>query len=358
MGPCGALRLGLLLLGAACGAAAEPHSMRYFYTAMTDPGTGLPWFVAVGYVDSEIFVHYDSTARRYVPRTEWVKAAGAVDPEYWERSTQILQSTEQVYRVNLNTLRERFNQSGGSHTGQWMYGCDIFEDGTTRGYDQHAYNGRDFIAFDKDTRTFTAAVPEAVPTKRTWEADPTYVDGQKHYLEETCVQWLRRHVEHGKAELGRRERPEVRVRGKEADGVLTLSCRAHGFYPRPIAVEWMKDGAAQHQDTHTGGVAPNSDGTYHTWVTIDARPEDRDKYQCRVQHASLQQPGLYSWEPSESNLVPIMVGVIVVIVALAAVVGFAIYRSHAGKKEKGYSIAAAKDGGSSSSATGSDRPVI
>ncbi|XP_052525901.1 class I histocompatibility antigen, F10 alpha chain isoform X1 [Tympanuchus pallidicinctus] len=347
MGPCGGLGLGLLLLSAACGAAGELHSMRYFCTAMTDPGAGLPWFVYVGYVDGEIFMHYDSTARRFVPRTEWVKAAGAVDPEYWERNTRNAQSTEQINRVNLNTAQERFNQSGGSHTVQRMCGCDILEDGTTRGYVQYAYDGRDFIALDKDTKTFTAAVPEAVPTKRKWEDDGSIAEGWKHYLEETCVEWLRRYVEHGKAELGRRERPEVRVRGKEADGVLTLSCRAHGFYPRPIVVEWTKDGAVQHQDAHTGGVAPNSDGTYHTWVTIDARPEDRDKYQCRVQHASLQQPGLYSWEPSESNLVPIVVGVIVAIVAIAAVVGFAIYRSRAGKKEKGYSIAA-----------GSDRPVI
>nr|AFH75310.1 BF2 [Lyrurus tetrix] len=358
MGPCGALRLGLLLLGAVRGAAGEPHSLRYFHTAMTDPGTGLPWFVSVGYVDGEIFVHYDSTARRYVPRTEWM--AANMDQQYWDGQTEIGQGNERVYRVDLNTLQERFNQSGGSHTVQRMFGCDILEDSTTRGYSQYAYDGRDFIAFNKDKKTFTAAVTEAVPTKRKWEDDGSVAERWKHYLEETCVEWLRRYVEHGKAELGRREWPEVQVWGKEADGVLTLSCRAHGFYPRPIVVEWMKDGAVQHQDTHTGGVVPNSDGTYHTWVTIDARPEDRDKYQCRVQHASLQQPGLYSWEPSKPNLVPVVVGVIVAIAAIAIVagVGFTIYRSHAGKKEKGYSIASAKDGGSNGSATGSDCPVI
>uniref|UniRef100_A0A803Y710 Ig-like domain-containing protein n=1 Tax=Meleagris gallopavo TaxID=9103 RepID=A0A803Y710_MELGA len=310
---------------------APPHSLRYFCTAMTDPGTGLPWFVYVGYVDGEIFVHYDSTARRFVPRKEWM--AANMDQQYWDGQTEIGQSDEQINRVDLNILQERFNQSGGSHTVQRKIGCDILEDGTTRGYHQVAYDGRDFIAFDKDKKTFTAAVPEAVLTKRKWEADPTYVDQRKHYLEETCVQWLRRHMEHGKAELERREPPEVRVWGKKADGILTLSCRAHGFYPRPIDVSWMKDGVAQNQDTQSGGIAPNSDGTYHTLVTIDARPEDWDKYQCRVEHASLQQPGFYSWEPSQPNLVPIVVGVIVAIVAIAIVggVGFIIYRSHAGK---------------------------
>nr|pir MHC class I histocompatibility antigen B-F alpha chain 2 - chicken [Gallus gallus]BAG69383.1 MHC class I alpha chain 1 [Gallus gallus]CAA18969.1 B locus F Alpha chain 2 [synthetic construct] len=355
MGPCGALGLGLLL-AAVCGAAAELHSLRYVHTAMTDPGPGLPWFVDVGYVDGELFVHYNSTARRYVPRTEWM--AANTDQQYWDGQTQIGQGNERSVEVSLNTLQERYNQTGGSHTVQLMYGCDILEDGTIRGYHQTAYDGRDFIAFDKGTMTFTAAVPEAVPTKRKWE-EGGVAERWKSYLEETCVEGLRRYVEYGKAELGRRERPEVRVWGKEADGILTLSCRAHGFYPRPIAVSWLKDGAVRGQDAQSGGIVPNGDGTYHTWVTIDAQPGDGDKYQCRVEHASLPQPGLYSWEPPQPNLVPIVAGVAVAIVAIAIVVGvgFIIYRRHAGKKGKGYNIAPDREGGSSSSSTGSN-PAI
>ncbi|XP_072217509.1 class I histocompatibility antigen, F10 alpha chain-like [Excalfactoria chinensis] len=328
-----------LLLCAVCGAAGELHSLRYFHTAMTDPGPGLPWFVIVGYVDGEIFVHYDSTARMAVPRMEWM--AANMDQQYWNRETDIAHRHEQADRENLAVAARRYNQSGGSHTVQWMFGCDILEDGTIRVYDQVAYNGRDFIAFDKDTMTFTAVVPEAVPTKRKWE-EGGVTEGRKHYLEETCVQWLRRYLQHGKAELGRTEQPEVRVWGKEADGILTLSCRAHGFYPRPIAVSWVKDGAVLGQDTHSGGIVPNSDGTYHTWVTIDALPGDGDKYQCRVEHASLPQPGLYSWgEAAQSSLVPIVVGVVVaiVVIAIMAGVGFTIYRRHAGMNENIYNMA-------------------
>nr|ADZ31399.1 MHC class I antigen [Gallus gallus] len=337
MGPCGALGLGLLL-AAVCGAAAELHTLRYISTAMTDPGPGLPWYVDVGYVDGELFVHYNSTARRAVPRTEWM--AAKADQQYWDGQTQIEQGNEQIDRENLGILQRRYNQTGGSHTVQWMYGCDILEDGTIRGYFQSAYDGRDYFAFDKDMKTFTAAVPEAVPTKRKWEEE-SEPERWKNYLEETCVEWLRRYVEYGKAELGRRERPEVRVWGKEADGILTLSCRAHGFYPRPIVVSWLKDGAVRGQDAQSGGIVPNGDGTYHTWVTIDAQPGDGDKYQCRVEHASLPQPGLYSWEPPQPNLVPIVAGVAVAIVAIAIVVGvgFILYRRHAGKKGKGYNIA-------------------
>ncbi|NXJ87096.1 HMR1 protein, partial [Trogon melanurus] len=43
--------------------------------------------------------------------------------------------------------------AAAAHTWQRMAGCELLEDGSTRGFDQHAYDGRDFIAFDKDTMT-------------------------------------------------------------------------------------------------------------------------------------------------------------------------------------------------------------
>ena len=98
--------------------------------------------------------------------------------------------------------------------------------------------------------------------------------------------------------------PEVRVWGKEADGILTLSCHAHGFYPWPISISWMKDGMVRDQETHWGGVVPNSDGTYHASANIDVLLEDGDKYQCCVEHASLPQPGLFLWgEPGSVGCV-------------------------------------------------------
>ncbi|POI20027.1 hypothetical protein CIB84_016226, partial [Bambusicola thoracicus] len=129
--------------------------------------------------------------------------------------------------------------------------------------------------------------------------------------------------------------PEVRVWGKEADGILTLSCHAYGFYPRPIAISWMKDGMVQDQETHWGGVMPNSDGTYHALAAIDVLPEDGDKYRCRVEHASLPQPGLFLWEP-QPNLIPIVAGAVIAIVAvITAVVGLVVWKSKSGKEEKG-----------------------
>nr|AWY93798.1 MHC class I antigen [Anas platyrhynchos] len=352
----GALGLGLgLLLGVLGGAASEPHSLRYFETAVSDPSPGVPQYVAVGYVDGEAFTYYDSETRRTEPRVDWI--AAHTDQQYWDMVTGIFQDTEQNYRMNLDTLRERYNQSRGSYTVQVMYGCDLLEDGSIRGFDQHSYNGKDFIALDKDTLTYTAADAGAQITKRKWEEDGTVAERRKYYLENTCIEWLRKYVSYGKDVLERRERPEVRVSGMEANKIQALSCRAHGFYPRPISISWLKDGVVQEQETQRGSTVPNSDGTYHIWATIDVVPGDQDKYQCRVEHASLPQPGLFSWEP-QSNLIPIVAGVSVAVVAvIAALAGFAVWKSKQGKKEKGYNVAPGSDGGSDSSNAGSNPSV-
>ncbi|XP_046757494.1 class I histocompatibility antigen, F10 alpha chain isoform X1 [Gallus gallus] len=328
---------------------AGSHSLRYFLTGMTDPVPGMPQFVIVGYVDGDLFGKYDSKSRSAQPIVEKLPQE---DQEHWDTETQKARDGELDFCGFLGRLPEQYNKSGGSHTMQMMIGCDILEDGSIRGYDQYAFDGRDFLAFDMDTMTFTAADPVAEITKRRWETEGTYAERWKHELGTVCVQNLRRYLEHGKAAVKRRVQPEVRVWGKEADGILTLSCHAHGFYPRRIAISWMKDSMVQDQETRWGGIVPNRDGTYHTSAAIDVLPEDRDKYRCRVEHASLPQPGLFSWEP-QPNLIPIEAWLVVPLVVLfVALIALLVWKFLSGKEKKGYEAAAGHDGVSSGSATG------
>ncbi|XP_006878214.1 PREDICTED: HLA class I histocompatibility antigen, A-34 alpha chain-like, partial [Chrysochloris asiatica] len=178
-----------------------PHSMRYFLSAMSQPGRGEPRFIAVGYVDDMQFVRFDSNAPnpRMEPRAPWIEQEG---PEYWERNTQIMKSAAQINRVNLGNLRGYYNQSkDGSHTIQRMYGCDLGPDGRLlRGYMQFSYDGRDYIALNEDLRSWTAADMAAQITKRKWE-ESDVTEYYRAYLEGTCVEWLQRYLENGKETL-------------------------------------------------------------------------------------------------------------------------------------------------------------
>ncbi|NXT79087.1 HA1F protein, partial [Zapornia atra] len=107
---------------------------------VSEPSPGVPQFVFVGYVDGNLISHYDSEKGRAVPRADWM--AANLDRQYWDRETQIGQNNQEIYPVNLDTLQSRYNQSRGAHTLQHIHGCDLLEDGSTRGYLQYAYDGR------------------------------------------------------------------------------------------------------------------------------------------------------------------------------------------------------------------------
>lgn len=59
----------------------------------------------------------------------------------------------------------------GLHTYQRMIGCELLEDGSPTGFIQYAYDGQDFIVFNKDTLSWVAVDNVAQITKRTWEAN-------------------------------------------------------------------------------------------------------------------------------------------------------------------------------------------
>ncbi|KAK3539264.1 hypothetical protein QTP86_032716, partial [Hemibagrus guttatus] len=93
--------------------SAVTHSLQYFYTGVT-PGINFPEYTAVGQVDGGQFVYYDSKIRKMIPKTEWIQRNEGED--YWNTQTQTLQGTQEIYKVNVDTLMQRFNHTGGKHT--------------------------------------------------------------------------------------------------------------------------------------------------------------------------------------------------------------------------------------------------
>uniref|UniRef100_A0A670HMX5 MHC class I-like antigen recognition-like domain-containing protein n=1 Tax=Podarcis muralis TaxID=64176 RepID=A0A670HMX5_PODMU len=72
------------------------HSLRYFYTAVSEPGQELPQFIMVGYVDDQPFVQYDSDTKEALPQVPWIRKAEKEDPQYWKKITHLFQDTERV----------------------------------------------------------------------------------------------------------------------------------------------------------------------------------------------------------------------------------------------------------------------
>ncbi|XP_059583807.1 major histocompatibility complex class I-related gene protein-like isoform X3 [Alligator mississippiensis] len=305
---------------------AGSHSYRHFYMGASDPGPDVPDFTAMSYVDDQQILHYDSERQREEPCGGWVQ--GAVDPDFWDTETRSLQQWQKRFKQNLVTLQHRYNQSRGSHTLQFMYGCEVGEDGSTGGFMQVGYDGGGFISYDLGTCTWVAGTTQARVTQRRWNEDKILLRLTRSYLEETCIGWLRQYLQHGEAALqSKHPVAEVSHRPLSWDGRTALSCRVHGFYPRDVAVVWLENGEAQPQETRSSWVLPSGDGTYQTWATIEIDLSSKHDYTCRVEHVSLGAALTVSWDKGRSKPNPMLIvgTVIGVVVLVIAGVGAAVH---------------------------------
>ncbi|KAI4789517.1 hypothetical protein KUCAC02_035192 [Chaenocephalus aceratus] len=88
------------------------HSLKLFYTASSG-FTNLPEFVVVALVDEVEMMHYDSNTKRAEPKQDWTNRITEEDPEFWERQTQIFLGAQQFHKNNIETAKQRLNQTGG-----------------------------------------------------------------------------------------------------------------------------------------------------------------------------------------------------------------------------------------------------
>ncbi|XP_072561924.1 class I histocompatibility antigen, F10 alpha chain-like isoform X2 [Paramormyrops kingsleyae] len=265
---------------------AVSHSLQYVYSG-TSEIPNLPEFVVIGLVDGEPFVHYDSNSHKMTPRQEWM--ARSEGPDYWNKESQNLHGEESLFKNNVDVAKKRFNQTGGIHTFQRMYGCEWDDEtGATGAHEQFGYDGSDFLALDLKTMTYVAPVMQAAPTKQKWDRDNTRKDRYKRYFTQECIEWLKKYVSYGKSTLERTVRPEVSMLQKDPSSPVT--CRATGFFPKGIVVTWRKDGVDMHSDVEVGETLPNGDGTFQITSKLTVKPEDwkMNSYSCVVQHKSLQ----------------------------------------------------------------------
>ncbi|KAL0622763.1 Patr class I histocompatibility antigen, A-126 alpha chain [Plecturocebus cupreus] len=379
---------------------ASSHSFKYFSTAVSRPGRGEPWYIAVGYVDDTQFMRFDSDAA--IPRTEpqarWAQQEG---PEYWDVQTRRVEACAQTCRVRLRDISGHYNQSedepahtldprepqgaftqfhvqfrpksprfggggagwaglsaaagSGSHTLQVLFGCDLGPDGRLlRGYCRMAYDGKDHVALNEDLRSWIAADTVAQVTQRKLEAEK-YAEQLKAQLEGECVESLKRYLENGKETLQLAEPPKTHVTHHPvSDHEATLRCWALDFYPAEITLTWQRDGEDQTQDTELVETRPAGDGTFQKWAAVVVPSGEEQRYTCHVQHEGLLEPLTLRWEPPSQLTIPI-VGILAGLAVLGAVIiGAVVAAVMLRRRSSGHFLPTAGKGGSYSQAACSD----
>ncbi|XP_040828872.1 zinc-alpha-2-glycoprotein [Ochotona curzoniae] len=278
-----------LLLGSAVpqGTQVGPYSLTFLYTGLSRPSKGFPKFQATAFLNDQAFFHYDSESRKAEPLGPWSQLE---EMEDWEKESRLQQAREEIFLETLTDAMNYYQASKGSHTFQAMFGCELHSNRSSGAFWRYAYDGHDFIEFNKEIPAWVALDPAALNTKKKWEAEPAYVQRAKAYLEEECPGMLRRYLNHSRTHLDQQDPPSVTVTSHMVPGRnRTLKCLAYDFYPGGIGLHWTRAGEVQKSELERY-VLPSGKGTYQAWVVVGVSPQDRAPYSCHVEHRSLAQP--------------------------------------------------------------------
>lgn len=270
----------ILLLGVHLSYATR-HSLQYFGTGVSGD-SNIAEYTEVGLLDGCEFMYFDSNIMKAVPKTEWIKRNGA---DYWDRVTQILIGTHQVSRNNFQVVKERFNQTGGVHTIQFMYGCEWDDEtGATDGFMQYGYDGEDFLFLDLKELRWISPIQQGVITIQKWNNNRAQLEYYKQYFTTECVDWMKKYLQYEKGIHEKLVSPEVSLIQKDSSSPVI--CHATGFYPFKVTITWLKNGQEHHEDVDLGELVPNEDGTYQKSSTLRVSPDElkNNKFSCVVEH--------------------------------------------------------------------------
>ncbi|KAM4631457.1 major histocompatibility complex class I-related gene protein-like [Polymixia lowei] len=321
------------------------HSLKYFYIASSGV-PNFPEFVAVATVDGVQMFHYNSNTQRAVGLAEqdWVNKATTDDPQYWERKTGRCMAQQHSSKADIEIVKQRFNHTGGIHVYQSISVCEWDDEtGDTNSYEEHGYDGEDFIALDLKTLTWNAPTPEAFDTKQIWSNDKHRLL-YKNYFTKFCIDLLKKYLDYGKSSLQRTVPPSVSLLQKSPSSPVT--CHATGFYPDRVKVFWRRDGEELHEDVDHGELLPNQDGTFQMSVHLDlssVTPEDWKRFDCVVHLSGVKDDIITKLDQSvirtnwvktdeERDLTATIISVSAVLaVVIIVAIGITMYM-----KEKGY----------------------
>ncbi|KAK2906627.1 hypothetical protein Q8A67_005612 [Cirrhinus molitorella] len=201
---------------------SELHTFMTAYTGINGQTLAeIPEFSAVTTLDGRQIDYYDDVIKKLIPRQDWMNKFAS--RQSFQEYTKVRERLQQINKINIIVLMEKFNHSHGVQTYQRMYGCwwdDETED--SNGFDQYSYNGEDLISLDL----------------------------------------------------------------KEMDSSFQVVCHATGFYPGRVTITWLRNGQEHDEDVDLGELLPNADGTFQRTSTIYVPPDEwkKNHYVCVVEH--------------------------------------------------------------------------
>uniref|UniRef100_W5K7L3 Ig-like domain-containing protein n=1 Tax=Astyanax mexicanus TaxID=7994 RepID=W5K7L3_ASTMX len=268
----------------------------------------IPDYIHKNTLNDVTIFHYDSDTDSKMPCPDWVNSTAA--RQEWNFLDYETQYIRHYINLGFESAVQQFNHTGSladSNTYQARGCCVLYPNGTSASSLSHTFNGKDFIGFDFDRKTFVAAVSQAVVYKQQRDRDEVSVRNITFtFFKLFSV-------------------PEVRlIEKKKKAGSVTVTCHVTGFYPREVQVFWLGSDL-QPVDEGVTEILPNDDGTYQTRKSVIVPGEDvgKQNYSCVVLHISVPNNITTVWEVKAGGVavwIPLLC-----ISLLASVIGIGVW---------------------------------
>ncbi|XP_053540605.1 class I histocompatibility antigen, F10 alpha chain isoform X1 [Ictalurus punctatus] len=278
--------------------SCDIHSISWNF--LGSEGLSLPHYTESDTVNDVTLFYYDSNMKSTAPCPEWLNTTAG--QQYWKEASFKSHYNMANMALALQTAKSQFNLTG-SHADINVYQgysrCDLYPDGTTKSSLTHAFNGKDFLSLDIDSKMFIASVPQALIYKSIREKDKIWLETVVSFYKKTCFDDLRMFLELAPG-VRNKKAPEVRLFERQGAGSTILTCHVTGFYPRAVQVKWIGADLQLVKD-EINDVLPNGDGTFQTRSSV-IRPEENtgdQRYSCVVHHSSLEGNITVTWGKEE-----------------------------------------------------------
>uniref|UniRef100_A0A4W3GRX6 MHC class I-like antigen recognition-like domain-containing protein n=1 Tax=Callorhinchus milii TaxID=7868 RepID=A0A4W3GRX6_CALMI len=174
-----------------CLCRTEPQVLRLLQLWVSADGE-LPEYSRATMLDDVEVYHYDSNSQTIVSRIPGVQTA--VTEQHFLVHVEVVKCVRQSV-MDRHTLR--------AHYVQVLSGCEVREDGPTDGHFTVAFDGEDFLSFDKNDLRWISAVPEAQTLKQKLDNDRDLNQYWKQVLENDCPTRMEEYYQYSKSTFQR-----------------------------------------------------------------------------------------------------------------------------------------------------------
>ncbi|XP_049983119.1 MHC class I-like protein MILL2 isoform X2 [Alexandromys fortis] len=272
----------------------EEHILHCDLTVLSPKQSEQPQSMVMLYFNNKPFQHDCGDRKREKSQRHWIK--GQDGAEIWATQTKDMQEKEEQLRRMLAKIMTQKDHSGGIHTLQETFGCEI-QGNDTRSFWRLGYDGQNLLHLDQKTLTWKASVPSAHTIKTIWESHGPTLDEVKAFLYHLCPDHLQRCLTYSRGQMMDKGPPKLKVtRRRYPVGRTTLTCKVFNLYSPVATLTWLQDGKPTQQQTFgPGTILPSGDGTYQTWLSIWILPSQESEFTCslRNHNKNIEVPDFY-----------------------------------------------------------------